>query len=371
LTEKKKKKKKRASNGFLILFRLLSLLVLFAIIFIIASIGLVVYFNHPVNSSSDVYLSENDAIRQDEDGSFLFDVRRGETSQSVGLRLERTGLITNRNIWNLLCRFDKEHIKTGTYRIVMPASMLSIRSLLVSGREVLQSVTIPEGVTIKKAARILEEAGICPSEEFILASKDKDIIRDYILPGAQSMEGYLFPDTYFFPKSYPASLVVRKMADNFFHRLESISPDFHKLSMRELNDKVILASIIEREYRIADEAPLMAGVFLNRLRINMGLQSCATVEYIITEILGRPHPKVLLFEDLEIRNPFNTYLYRGLPPAPISAPGVVALRAVMYPEKTDFLYFRLVDVSSGRHYFSRTLDEHIRAGALYTKPSWP
>jgi UPF0755 protein len=182
------------------------------------------------------------------------------------------------------------------------------------------------------------------------------------------MEGYLFPDTYFFPSDYPPDKVVRAMADNFFNKLDFISPSISAKSMNELNDIVIMASIVEREYRVPDEAPIMAGVFYNRLRINMALQSCATVEYVITEILGRPHPSVLLFRDLEIRNPYNTYLYRGLPPGPISAPGLIALRAAIYPERTDFLYFRLTDPASGRHYFSRTYDEHIRAGQLITKP---
>jgi len=111
----------------------------------------------------------------------------------------------------------------------------------------------------------------------------------------------------------------------------------------------------------------MAGVFLNRLRINMALQSCATVVYIITQIQNKPHPSVLLFADLEIRDPYNTYLYLGLPPGPISAPGVVSLNAVMNPDRTEYLYFRLVDSASGRHYFSRTYDEHIKAGQLIPK----
>jgi UPF0755 protein len=152
------------------------------------------------------------------------------------------------------------------------------------------------------------------------------------------------------------------MTDNFFSKIESISPSFREMSMQELNEIVILASIVEREYRLVQEAPIMAGVFNNRLRINMLLQSCATVEYIITEIQGRPHPNVLLYRDLEIQNPYNTYMYRGLPPGPISAPGVVALSAAMFPARTDYLFFRLVDPSSGRHYFSRTYDAHIRAG---------
>ena len=111
----------------------------------------------------------------------------------------------------------------------------------------------------------------------------------------------------------------------------------------------------------------MAGVFYNRINIGMALQSCATVEYIITEILGRPHPEVLLYRDIEIKDPYNTYLQPGLPPGPICAPGTVALRAAINPVKSEYYYFRLTDPGTGRHYFSRTLDDHIRAGALYLK----
>jgi UPF0755 protein len=151
------------------------------------------------------------------------------------------------------------------------------------------------------------------------------------------------------------------MADNFFFRLQQIFPAVTDMSPKEINEKVILASIVEREYRIAEEAPVMARVFYNRLKINMSLQSCATVEYIITEIQGRPHPKQLYNRDIEMQSPYNTYIIAGLPPNPISAPGAVALKAVFYPADSDFLYFRLVDVENGKHYFSKTFDEHIKA----------
>jgi UPF0755 protein len=130
---------------------------------------------------------------------------------------------------------------------------------------------------------------------------------------------------------------------------------------------VIMASIVEREYRIDEEASLMAGVFFNRLGIGMALQSCATVEYVITEIQGRPHPEVLSTRDTEIRDPYNTYIRPGLPPGPICSPGATSLKAAFEPAPSDYLYFRLVEPSSGRHYFSRTFDDHIRAGLLYVK----
>jgi len=358
---------KKKKNLFLFIIKLFSLLVAFFLITVSVLIGFIIYFNSPLQEEILLAVSEEvEGIKKLDNGIYLIDIRRGESSQSAGRRLERAGLIKSRLFWNILCRWEKEHIKSGTYRLVTPSSQIAIHRLFVSGQEILHRVTIPEGVTLRKTAMILEEAGICTKEDFLSSARDPAIISNYGIPGA-SMEGYLFPDTYMFPAGYPASHAVRAMADNFFYRLENITPLALTMSPQEINEKVILASIVEREYRVGDEAPLMAGVFLNRLRINMALQSCATVEYIITEIQGKPHPKVIYNHDLEIRNPYNTYLRAGLPPGPISSPGAVALRAVFFPEKTDFFYFRLTDPSSGRHYFSRTHDEHIRAGLLITK----
>jgi UPF0755 protein len=280
--------------------------------------------------------------------------------------MEAAGIIRSRYFWELLSRLDKEYLKAGTYSFSLPATQLEIRSLLVSGRQLLIRVTVPEGTTLKKTARILEDAGVCAAADFLAAASEQDILDRYRIPGA-TLEGYLYPDTYLFPEGYPADLTVRAMADTFFKRLAELQPDSLSLSPAELNSRVIMASIVEREYRVDEEAPIMAGVFYNRLRIGMALQSCATVEYVITEIQGRPHPERLYERDTEIRNPYNTYMVPGLPPGPISAPSAVALNAAFSPVPSEYLYFRLVNPAEGRHYFSQTLDDHIRAGALYVK----
>jgi len=347
------------------IIRIISLLVALSLIMIAAALGLFISFNSPVRQEKPVNFSQTDGIRQT-DGVWYIDVRRGESSQSVGLRLERAGLINSRYFWNLLCRINKEPVKSGTYILEEPASQIAIHNLLVSGRQILYRVTIPEGATLKKTARILEEAGICSAAEFLEAATDPEILNLYMIPNT-SMEGYLFPDTYLFPAEYPAYRAITAMADNFFSRIESIDPSAVNLTPQQLNEKVIIASIVEREYRVAEEAPVMAGVFYNRLGINMALQSCATIEYIITEVQDKPHPSVLYTRDLEINDPYNTYIRPGLPPGPISAPGAVALRAALFPQKSDFFYFRLDDPQSGKHYFSRTFDEHIRAGQYIPK----
>ena len=341
----------------------ISAVIVLGIFGITAALGMAAYLNAPPDKPPAL---SGDAMRYDENGGLILEVRGGETAQSVGSRLEAAGVIKNKNFWSILARFDKKHIKAGTYRIALPASQTAIRAILVAGETILIRVTIPEGVTLKKTAGILEEMGICGANEFLAASSSKEIIDAYGIPGA-TMEGYLFPDTYFFPPAYPASRVVSAMADNFYRRLLEIDSDISEMNAAEINRRVIMASIVEREYRIDEEASVMAGVFYNRLNIGMALQSCATVVYVITEIQGKPHPEVLYNRDIEIKDPYNTYQYPGLPPGPISAPGVTALRAAFFPAQTNYFYFRLVDANAGQHYFSRTLDDHIRAGVLYLK----
>jgi len=159
------------------------------------------------------------------------------------------------------------------------------------------------------------------------------------------------------------------MVNTFFIRLKKIYPDYEKLKKKDLYSKVILASIVEREYRNPDEAALMAGVFYNRLnRSNpIPLGSCATIAYIITDIEKKPHPGSITYKDLKIESPYNTYINRGLPPGPISNPGEVALRAVFYPVNSDYLYFLLKNPESGQHEFTKTLSEHTAAYNIYIK----
>ncbi|GHV84974.1 hypothetical protein AGMMS50230_05820 [Spirochaetia bacterium] len=365
---------KKPKSPLRILFTLASFLIALVLLGAAGLIGAAIYCNaapaeKPEWISTAGYgagYGEFSGIQIDDSGMVLFEVREGESAYRVGQRLEQAGLIKTRYFWNMLSRLEKDYLKAGTYRLGFPSSQTEIRAVLVEGKQILLRVTIPEGVTLKKAALILETEGICSAGDFLAAAGDKALLDSYRIPN-ETMEGYLYPDTYFFPASYPAERVVKTMADTFFDRLKEIAPESVKLNSRELNNVIILASIVEREYRVADEAPLMAGVFYNRIGIRMPLQSCATVEYIITEIQGKPHPVKLYNVDIEIQHPYNTYIIPGLPPGPISFPGRTALSAVFHPAETEYLYFRLVNEAAGRHYFSKTLDSHIKAGELFVK----
>jgi UPF0755 protein len=346
-----------------ILFRILSIFLGLSLGLLAVGFVLVIFLNSPPSGSPRE--DSEGSLRLIGDGAVLIEVRQGESGLSVGKRLKEAGIIRSRFFWHLISRLDSQFVKTGTFRLELPAGQLKIRKALVEGRQMLERVTVPEGLTIKKTARLLEEAGICGFESFLQAAEDPEILNFYAISDS-TIEGYLFPDTYLFPKDYPPNLVIRAMADNFFSKLGKLSGGAVPGGLRDL---VILGSIVEREYRIADEASLMAGVFFNRLRIGMALQSCATVEYIITEIQGKPHPVLIYTRDTEIRDPYNTYMYPGLPPGPICSPGALAMEAVLSPRDSDYLYFRLADPEAGRHSFSRTFDDHIRAGVFYLKDS--
>lgn len=295
-------------------------------------------------------------------------VREGAGAALVGRDLEAAGAIRSAYVFQGLARLrgDAAALKSGTYLVKPGMSAWEMLDMVVSGNQVLVRVTIPEGYTISQTAAILDGLGICKASDFKAAASDKAFIGSFSI-AAPSLEGYLFPDTYYFPSRYDARDVIKMMVEAFRARLGENLPEASLLSPAELQERIILASIIEREYRLPEEAPLMASVFYNRIRIGMALQSCATVVYVLTEKLGKPHPELILDRDLAIKDPYNTYAQRGLPPGPICSPGLTALKAVFHPAISRYLYFRLVDADAGRHHFSESLEEHNEATALAVK----
>ncbi len=300
-----------------------------------------------------------------DEGVRLFSVPRGSSLVSIAMSLEREGLVRSAKATYLRARLAGSTLKAGTFELSPSWPTSKIVSVLEGGKEVVRRVTVPEGLSLTKTARHFERSGVVDAAAFIAAARDPALLARYSIPG-ESAEGYLFPDTYFVPYNAKAEELVSSMIENFFKKTADI-PGLPS-QKEDLFRVVILASIVEREYRIAEEAPQIAGVFANRLKIGMGLQSCATVEYIITELQGKPHPTRLLTEDLAIPSDYNTYLWAGLPPGPISNPGRVALSAAAEPRKSPYLYFRLIDPETGRHTFTHNLDEHVEAGrSVYLK----
>lgn len=300
--------------------------------------------------------------------SAQFDIKSGQSLKTISDSLEKNGFIRNALVMRLISKVKgtEQQMKTGKYKIEFSMNAIEIHNLIVSGVGLLHKVTIPEGLTSSKIAILLEEKGITTGEDFLVAVKDKSILEKFNIQG-NSLEGFLYPDSYFFPSEYPSTKVVSVMVENFFEKLEIIFPEYKSFTAEEILDKVVLASIVEREYRVPAEAPIMSSVFTNRLDIRMSLGSCATVEYIITEIEKKPHPEYITWADTEIESVYNTYIKIGLPPGPISNPGKIALEAAFMPAETDYLYFLLKNVETGEHFFSKSNSEHNQARVIYLK----
>jgi len=219
------------------------------------------------------------------------------------------------------------------------------------------SVTIPEGKSLIEIIEILDNKKIVPRKEmeaflqevnYLEIKKKFLFLRDNPLTGLNFFEGYLFPDTYYFSQYSLPSIVINVMLKTFKERTQGFfddSYDVHKI--------MTMASIVEKEAVKKDEQRLIAGIFIKRLEKDMTLGSCPTVKY----ALGRPHMKSLLYRHLEVESPYNTYKYKGLPPGPICSPGLPAIKAVLTPKQTDYLYF--LAQGDGTHYFSKTYKEHL------------
>lgn len=311
--------------------------------------------------------SKEDAVE------ITYKVSPGSTFREVAEDLESLGIIRSWEALYLGVRLrqfgedEGKNLKSGSYSLNSSMTLREIAQTVRKGTPESLSLSIPEGLTVRKVASILSENKICREEDFLSSCRDPNLLEHYNIP-ADSFEGYLFPDTYFFIPDTPAEDVLSIMADNFFQRIKDI-PALAETKPEELHNVVILASIVEREYRVEKEAPVIAGVFKNRLDINMALGSCATIEYILTEIQGKPHPDKITYADLKIENPYNTYINTSLPPGPISNPGMVALKAAAEPEDNKYFYFVLTNPEEGSHTFSETFDQHKAAENLsyYTK----
>lgn len=295
-----------------------------------------------------------------------FQITEGESFTSVALRLEAKQLIPSAFFLQLYSRVNQSDtsIQKGNYLIPEQLTPVQLVAFLSSGQQNLVRVTIPEGKTLRQVANILEESAVVSASDFLSAAEDHDLVASFGIP-ADTVEGYIFPDTYLFSEGYPADQVVRHLVQSFYDELEDIAPNYRQLSVQQLHDIVTMASIVEREYRASEEAPLIASVFYNRLEKGMFLESCATVVYVMTEIEGLEHPSRIFFRDLRRESPYNTYIHNGLPPGPIANPGRVALEAAFFPAESEYLFFVLESPDAPRHVFSVSYADHLAASQVY------
>ncbi|HZO87952.1 MAG TPA: endolytic transglycosylase MltG [Chthonomonadaceae bacterium] len=284
----------------------------------------------------------------------------GVTVARIGQLLERRGVIRSALAfdWYVRWRGVGDRLKAGRYELSGDMTLDQIISALqTGGMEDRIKVTIPEGYTLKQIAEALEAKGIADARAFLKQATDPEGIAecsaDFPLP-RRSLEGYLFPDTYAFPPHTPPVHILNTMLLNFSRRFVRPYQQEIASSGRSLHAIVTEASLIEREARVPEDRARIAGVLENRLKQGMRLEVDATVLY----ALGH-HKDQVLYKDLQVNSPYNTYRHTGLPPGPIANPGLEALRAALHPEKNDFLYY--VARPNGQHIFTRSLVEHEAA----------
>lgn len=290
----------------------------------------------------------------------IFEVKTGMSAAQVAEELEEKKIIKSAQVFKQLSKLNKADSKlmAGEYLVSPAMSAREILDILLKGPvpEIIK-VTIPEGYTADQIVKKLAENGFGTEKELYKAidsfdHKDYDFLKD-VPKGEKRLEGFLFPDTYFFDRESKPEAVIARFLDRFAQELDQETRSKLKDMNLSVYDWVTMASIVEREAVKAEERPIIAGVFYKRLEIGMALQSCATVQY----ILGIAKP-VLSIEDTQIDSPYNTYINPGLPPGPISNPGHASLEAALYPEKTDYLYF--VAKPDGSHAFAATYNQHLQ-----------
>ncbi len=293
-----------------------------------------------------------------------FEVKTGETVKDIARNLKSQGLI--RSNWTFIMGYRLFYsglsLKAGEYSIELPISAKNILFILSEGKVKLYPVSIPEGLTRREIAQHLESSLSIVCEEFLKVADNTDLIAD-LDPEAKNLEGYLFPETYSFPKNPDAEAIGAAMIAQFrkvFDETWTMRANELGMTLREI---VILASLIEKETSRPEERGLISGVFHNRLRIGMKLDCDPTIIYALKEE-GRFNDR-LRTKDLTFDTPYNSYLYRGLPPGPIANPGKSSLEAALYPEDVDYLYF--VSKNDGSHHFSRSFREHQNAVNKYQR----
>ena len=292
------------------------------------------------------------------DGTEQFvEVPPGATPNTIARRLTDAGVVRDFATFRYaLARSGQaRRLQAGEYRFDRPLRAREVIDMLARGEVYLRPVTFREGLTVKQMAAEYEKAGLGAAKDFIKAASNGSLIAD-LDPQAGDLEGYLFPNTYSMPRRATAAQLVEKMVTAF---RDALTPDItarataRGLGVREL---VTLASIVEKETGKADERPLVAAVYSNRLKIGMGLQCDPTVIYAL-ERAGQ-YTGNLTRDDLRFDSPYNTYRYAGLPPGPIAAPGRASLEATVAPAEVPYIYF--VSRNDGSHAFATTLDEHNR-----------
>lgn len=290
----------------------------------------------------------------------VIEVKPGMTTADIAVLLHEKQLVKHPDAFKLEARFKglEKKLQAGSYKIDGGLSNSEIVNVLAEGSILYVNFTVPEGYNVIKTAKKLEEQGLGKADKFIAAAKDYAPYA-YMQTDDSNVvfkaEGFIYPATYEIPLGASEEQILELMVKQFDTEMENAGI-LKTVSEQGLNlrDIVNIAAMVELEAVFAEEQPRIAGVFLKRLQIGMPIQSDTTIQY----ILGA-QKEVITFKDTEIQNPYNTYQNMGLPPGPIASPSLAAIKAVLAPEETNYLYF--VAEKDGHHRFTATYDEHLQA----------
>jgi UPF0755 protein len=299
-------------------------------------------------------------------------LRPGYSTRHIADALKSSGVIRSEQafmLWHYL--HHRRSLKAGEYLFEKPANLIDIEKRLQRGDVYYRTVVVPEGFTMFDIARAVEAAGLGPAEDFLkVAQSDTALIAD-LAPSVTSLEGYLFPDTYQFSRMMTMQEMAAAMVKQFrqvanqIGLIDATHEAVFTISHIPLPIKttVIMASIIEKETAVAEERPLVASIYYNRLEKKIALDADPSIIY--AELLAGTYTGALHHDDMRFNSPYNTYTHAGLPPGPIANPGKSALEAAMHPAQSDYYYF--VADAQGHHRFARTIEEHNKNVVAYRR----
>lgn len=333
----------------------------FRYLLIILSVLLALVAGGMLYLRNQVYFSKGSAA-----GSVIFEVEKGQGAKEIGAGLEKKGLIAGKYYlyYYLKTRDLSGRLLPGIYQLEGGMTIPEIVAALTDKKAEFVKITFPEGWGVREMTARLEANGL-PGKDFEqVARKPSEELQSEFgflggLPAGAPLEGFLFPDTYFFSKEATGEGIARKMLDNFGRKITDELQNRISTDKKSLFEVVTLASIIEGEVRSDEDRRIVSGLFWDRIGVGQALQSCATLAYVLGE-----NKKQYSYEDTRTPSAYNTYLHPGLPPGPISNPGLSAILAAIYPTETDYNYF-LSDPETGETIFSKTIDEHNANKAKY------
>jgi len=306
-----------------------------------------------------IYLPKNLISRENQ----IFSIEKGQNLFQIAQNLQKEGFIKHRFFFDFYLVLGKNQgrLRAGKYEINSSMSIVKISEKFLRGKTAKIEITVPEGFTLKQIEDILTPYVVMSNLTTLSAEEFRegfDFLKD--APDGASLEGFLFPDTYFFELDVKKEDIARVFLENFDRKL---TPELRsEISRQQKNvfEIVTMASLIEKEVRTLDDKKLVSGILWKRLKANMPLQIDATINYIKEQKTTR-----ISIEDTKIDSPYNTYKYRGLPAGPISNPGIDSIIAAIYPENSNYWYY--LSTSEGKTIFSKTLEEHNIAKAKYLK----